>query len=606
GGLQGLDHVRVQGALVAQHLEFHQVVAVQQLARQPAGAHGVLGGVAAGGVGQDGVALRRQHVEQVGLAGVLADVGAADGDGDDLGAGGLGGVAGLVEILELAGAGQQTGMEGPAGDDQRIGSRDDIHWPIMARAACGRNRRHRARSAAAQGVDHFDPVARRQRMGGMAAARHDLPVDLDRDPAPGQALGLQQRCDGGSGREAPRLSVEHDVHGTGLSHPAAPAAPQRGDVPLIAHHCRDRFRFNRPVRRASHRRPQRSSTMPTSRPLRRLLPLALALAAAPAVAGEYSRTVFFGDSLTDSGHFRSLIPEQARPFTGKFTTNPALVWSEYVAGHYGTDATTAVEGGDNYAQGGARAGVSTITADSTLAQVNAFLAAEGGRADSAALYTVWTGANDIFAIAEGAPVDSTIATAVGGTVQAVGALDAAGARYILVPNLPDIGITPDAIAAGPMAQATLTALSAGYNNALYGALGQAGYRVIPLDTFNMLREIAASPAAYGLSNVTGVACQPPGSSSLTCNPTSYASPDAGQTYLFADGVHPTGVVHAMLGDYVLSVLEGPRLAAVIPYSETVTGRSRADQVAGHVDGRPAAAGLRWWGGLRADHQRYGH
>ncbi|KAF1705672.1 autotransporter domain-containing protein [Pseudoxanthomonas suwonensis] len=346
--------------------------------------------------------------------------------------------------------------------------------------------------------------------------------------------------------------------------------------------------------------------MPTSRPLRRLLPLALALAAAPAVAGEYSRTVFFGDSLTDSGHFRSLIPEQARPFTGKFTTNPALVWSEYVAGHYGTDATTAVEGGDNYAQGGARAGVSTITADSTLAQVNAFLAAEGGRADSAALYTVWTGANDIFAIAEGAPVDSTIATAVGGAVQAVGALDAAGARYILVPNLPDIGITPDAIAAGPMAQATLTALSAGYNDALYGALGQAGYRVIPLDTFNMLREIAASPAAYGLSNVTGVACQPPGSSSLTCNPTSYASPDAGQAYLFADGVHPTGVVHAMLGDYVLSVLEGPRLAAVIPYSATVTGRSRADQVAGHVDGRPEAAGLRWWGGLRADHQRYGH
>src|SRR5690606_12582626 len=297
---------------------------------------------------------------------------------------------------------------------------------------------------------------------------------------------------------------------------------------------------------------------------------------------------------TDSGHFRTLIPEQARPFTGKFTTKPALAWSGYVAGHYRPDATTAVSGGRNYARGARPAGASALPPAPRRPQDNAFSAAKAA------------GANDIFAIAERAPVDSTIATAVGGTVQAVGALDAAGARYILVPNLPDIGITPDAIAAGPMAQATLTALSAGYNNALYGALGQAGYRVIPLDTFNMLREIAASPAAYGLSNVTGVACQPPGSSSLTCNPTSYASPDAGQTYLFADGVHPTGVVHAMLGDYVLSVLEGPRLAAVIPYSATVTGRSRADQVAGHVDGRPAAAGLRWWGGLRADHQRYGH
>src|SRR5690606_33690581 len=178
----------------------------------------------------------------------------------------------------------------------------------------------------------------------------------------------------------------------------------------------------------------------STRPLRKLLPLALALAVAPAAAGEYSRTVFFGDSLTDSGHFRSQIPASARPFTGKFTTNPALVWSEYLARYYGTDATTAVEGGDNYAQGGSRAAVPNGPADSTLTQVNAYLAASGGRADADALYTVWTGANDLFAIASGAPVESTIATAIGGTVQAVGALDAAGARYILVPSLPDMGM----------------------------------------------------------------------------------------------------------------------------------------------------------------------
>ncbi|ADV26344.1 Carboxylesterase [Pseudoxanthomonas suwonensis 11-1] len=343
----------------------------------------------------------------------------------------------------------------------------------------------------------------------------------------------------------------------------------------------------------------------STRPLRKLLPLALALAVAPAAAGEYSRTVFFGDSLTDSGHFRSQIPASARPFTGKFTTNPALVWSEYLARYYGTDATTAVEGGDNYAQGGSRAAVPNGPADSTLTQVNAYLAASGGRADADALYTVWTGANDLFAIASGAPVESTIATAIGGTVQAVGALDAAGARYILVPSLPDMGMTPDAIAAGPIGQATLTALATNYNQALYGALGQAGYKVIPLDTFSLLREIAASPSTYGFTNVTGTACQPPGASSLTCTPASYVSPDAGQTYLFADGVHPSGAAHEMLGQYALSVLEGPRLAAVIPYSATVTGRSRADQVATHVRGQ-APAGTRWWGGLRADHQRYGH
>jgi hypothetical protein len=72
------------GSWVAQHFELDQVVAVEQFARQAQRAHRVVGGVAAGGVGQDGVAVRRQHVEQVGLARVLADVGAADRHGDDL------------------------------------------------------------------------------------------------------------------------------------------------------------------------------------------------------------------------------------------------------------------------------------------------------------------------------------------------------------------------------------------------------------------------------------------------------------------------------------------------------------------------------------------
>jgi hypothetical protein len=106
-------------------------VAVEQLARQPAGAHGVLGGVAAGGVGQDGEALRRQHVQQVRLARVLADVG-ADGHGDDLGASGLGGQAGFFQVLELAGAGQQPRAIGLAGDHQRIGGDMNVHGAIIA------------------------------------------------------------------------------------------------------------------------------------------------------------------------------------------------------------------------------------------------------------------------------------------------------------------------------------------------------------------------------------------------------------------------------------------------------------------------------------------
>lgn len=347
--------------------------------------------------------------------------------------------------------------------------------------------------------------------------------------------------------------------------------------------------------------------MSVSRPLRSTLAVALALAAAPALAGEFKGAVFFGDSLTDSGHFQNQLPASVRPITGKFTTNPAWVWAEYLAERYDGNGFTDNQGGDNYAQGGSRVTVQNGAAESTVSQVGRYLAANGGAADPDTLYTVWTGANDIFAIAgAGAPPQQTIATAVGGVVQIVGTLDAAGARYILVPTLPDMGITPQAIAAGPAGQAALTQLSSTYNAAMYGALAQNGYRVIPLDTFSMLREVVASPATYGLRNVTQTACLPPTASSLTCNPTSLVAPDAASTYLFADGVHPSGAAHAILADYAVSVLEGPQLIGILPHSAQVIGRSRADQVAWHLPQAPEAAGLRWWGGLRGDYQRYDH
>ena len=73
-----------------------------------------------------------------------------------------------------------------------------------------------------------------------------------------------------------------------------------------------------------------------SRPLRAALAVALAAAAVmPAFADDtFSRTVFFGDSLTDSGYFRPVIVRTIGPsgaILGRFTTNPGLVWSERVA-----------------------------------------------------------------------------------------------------------------------------------------------------------------------------------------------------------------------------------------------------------------------------------
>ena len=155
--------------------------------------------------------------------------------------------------------------------------------------------------------------------------------------------------------------------------------------------------------------------MSTLLPLRSTLAVALAMAALPAMAGQFGNTVVFGDSLSDSGHFQIMLPPEVRPATGRFTTNPAWVWAEYVANHYGGDGRTDNQGGDNYAQGGSRVTVQNGAAESTVSQMQRYLGSAGGKADPRTLYTVWTGANDIFAIAgAGAPAQQTIATAVGG------------------------------------------------------------------------------------------------------------------------------------------------------------------------------------------------
>lgn len=347
------------------------------------------------------------------------------------------------------------------------------------------------------------------------------------------------------------------------------------------------------------------------RPIRNMMAVAIALASAPAFAdAAFDQTVFFGDSLTDSGYYQPLLPASVRPVTGKFTTNPGWVWSEYVADYYGTNATPNGNGqtGDNYAAGGARVAATNPpsalgVAPSMTTQVNNYLTANGGKANPNALYTVWGGANDLFAIQAGAPVQATIGSAVTAQVGIVATLENAGARYVMVPTIPDIGLTPSARAGGALGMAQGTALASAYNDALFAGLETAGLRVIPVDTFHLLQEIVADPGTYGFTNVTGMACT---AVLPTCNPTSLAEPNAQNTWLFADGVHPTTATHQILGQYALSILEAPRLQQVVSHSATVTGRARADQVAWHLDGKPESDGTRWWGSVRGDYQRYDH
>ncbi|WP_221291487.1 SGNH/GDSL hydrolase family protein [Xanthomonas campestris] len=339
--------------------------------------------------------------------------------------------------------------------------------------------------------------------------------------------------------------------------------------------------------------------------------VAIALAASPAMADSaFDQTVFFGDSLTDSGYYNPLLPAASRAVTGKFTTNPGWVWAEYVGDHFGTNAAPNGNGqtGDNYAAGGARIQASSVSAlgaaPSVTSQVNTYLVANGGQANPNALYTVWGGANDLLAAATApAQAQAIIGSAVTAQVGAVGALQAAGARYVMVPTIPDVGITPRFRAGGAAAMAQGTAAATAYNTALFNGLQSAGLRVIPVDTFHILQEVVADPGIYGFSNVTGTACNP-ALALPACNPTSLVAANAPNTYVFADGIHPTTATHQILGQYAISLLEAPRLQQVLTRSAQAGGRARADQVAWHLDGKPEADGLRWWGSVRGDIQRY--
>ncbi|MCD9027467.1 autotransporter domain-containing protein [Luteimonas sp. BDR2-5] len=360
----------------------------------------------------------------------------------------------------------------------------------------------------------------------------------------------------------------------------------------------------------------------SSWPVRAALASALALAAAPALAAEpFSKTVFFGDSLTDSGHFRPVLVQMIGPqgaILGRFTTNPGLVWSEHLADRYGTDASANGngQGGDNYAVGGARVGVDSVGGlgftPSLVTQTTSYLAANGGRADADALYSVWGGANDLFSIAaDPTQAPQIIGAAVAAQVGIVGTLQGAGARYVMVPSIPDIGLTPASRAGGAAAMAQGTALATAYNDALYGGLAAQGLRVIPVDTFHFLQEVVADPGLYGFANVTSPGCgaQPPpaGDSSLFCNPNSLLDPSAADTYLFADGIHPASRAHALIADLAISMIDGPQQIAVLPQSAAMTGRARADRIAHRLSFQPGEAdGRRWWVDVRGDFQRYDH
>lgn len=285
--------------------------------------------------------------------------------------------------------------------------------------------------------------------------------------------------------------------------------------------------------------------------------LALAFTAmTPAAEGAwcFSKIVCLGDSLSDVGNFYARTDGTQPPppyFEGRFCDGP--VWNEYLAGML----EMSLKPENQYALGG------SLTGDMNLNSVPPFFILPGfeqqvdeviedgrrSRIDPRALYTVWAGANDFFAwVGSGNPdPNPMIEAGVTNTVRGIADLSDAGARYVMVFNLPDLGKTPTALGFGPALSGTLSFLCDAYNQQLdqqLDALEQEKrrLRIVRVDAFALINHMVANPELYNFTNVTEAAV-----SNLPS-----ANPDE---YLFWDGVHPTTAAHEYVADAALQQLE---------------------------------------------------
>lgn len=296
----------------------------------------------------------------------------------------------------------------------------------------------------------------------------------------------------------------------------------------------------------------------------------------------YSGIYFFGDSLTDVGNVQALyehvphtpgapasIPGSPYDNQGRFSNGE--IYADVLANGLGFAATPSVLGGNDYAFGGARTRYQVMGQpfQGILDQVADFVVLPGP-ADGQALYVAWGGSNNLQDLIAGRTIDAlgnpipSLTTTVSDIQRAITALYDEGARSFLVPNVPDLALTPRVRESGGAAMAGARFLSVTFNHLLDIALRELetnlnGLDIIAFDTFSALNDIVADPARYGLSNTTD-RCYSGDDLGFAGGGAICGAPDE---YLFWDGIHPTSAVHGILGRQMLVALPEPGMLSLL-------------------------------------------
>lgn len=326
--------------------------------------------------------------------------------------------------------------------------------------------------------------------------------------------------------------------------------------------------------------------------------VAVLLAAGPgaATAATFSASYVFGDSLSDRGNLADIFGHHFPDppfFHDSFTNGPTAV--QVMSARFGLSADPSLfptafadpyrlgypPGGTNYAVAGATAGnakAQGVAGGGNLpGQIGAFLAQAGNKAPSDALYTVFIGGNDVRNAAhklDGSYVADGLATEAAG----INTLLAAGAKNLLVVNVPDVGLIPE-FTFGPADQdAAATAYSVQYNQGLGASVSQIsaanpGANIKLFDLFAFNNALVANAAGLGITNTTtpcylntGALASSP-STPLQINPAcGPIDPATGQAanigqFQYWDAIHPTAKIQNAFGE-ALYAYEVPEPASL--------------------------------------------
>ncbi|WP_394559752.1 autotransporter domain-containing protein [Aquipseudomonas alcaligenes] len=341
----------------------------------------------------------------------------------------------------------------------------------------------------------------------------------------------------------------------------------------------------------------------------------LLAATASAEAGAYSGMVVFGDSLSDAGqrpeagapnnpvrHTNRVGPGygagEAYGYTSPMLINDGLGLAPQVASTNVMNALSGQADGNNWAVGGYRTDqiYNSITgvfdpvsgiggsqvragltyADPLLRQRDGYLVylrQNGLRIDENTLFYVNGGGNDFL---QGLVVDAASSRAAAGRLAAsVGALQAAGGRYFMVPLLVDVASPVTGGVANPAQQALVRV----FNAELVARLAAIQAEIIPLNVPLLYREVLADPAAFGFDptqNLLGTCF----SGCASINPQygiSGLTPDP-ERLIYADIVHPSTAMQRILADQGLSILAAPWEISRLPQAGESALRSSREQL----------------------------